>query len=156
VTAPAATGLAALAATIRQLPDAEPESSTKSSPAVKKPDLAKADPVKPKRVEAEKPEPAKPREPSRHWVQVAGTADKAGLNREYARIKAKAPKLFAGKTAWTTPLRFTNRLLVGPFKDDGEAQEFVNELAKADLSAFTWTSPAGQEIERLASGSRGS
>jgi Flp pilus assembly protein TadD len=156
VTAPAATGLAALAATIRQLPDAEPESSTKSSPAVKKPDLAKADPVKPKKAVAEKPEPAKPREPSRHWVQVAGTADKAGLNREYARIKAKAPKLFTGKTAWTTPLRFTNRLLVGPFKDDGEAQEFVNELAKADLSAFTWTSPAGQEIERLASGSRGS
>jgi hypothetical protein len=71
------------------------------------------------------------------------------MDREFARIKAKAPKLLGSRTPWTTPLRFTNRLLVGPFSSTEEAQEFVNELAKLDLSAFSWTSPAGQEIVKL-------
>jgi cell division protein FtsN len=94
--------------------------------------------------------PAAPAEPSRIWVQVAGGADKAALPREFARLKSKAPKVLAARTAWTTPLKATNRLLVGPFKTDGEAQEFVNELKKADLSGFAWTSDAGQKIEKLA------
>ena len=135
-------GLSAVAATIQQLPEEtaspKPESSsTKPAPAAEpdKAATAKADTAG---------------QPSRHWVQVAGTADKESLRGEFARIRAKAPKLLADKSAWTTPLRFTNRLLVGPFKSNDEAQDFVNELAKADLSAFTWTSPAGQEIVKLA------
>jgi hypothetical protein len=92
-----------------------------------------------------------PKETSRHWVQIAGGANEAAMTREFLRLKAKAPKLLATRTAWTTPLRATNRLLVGPFKSADEAQEFVNELAKLDLPAFSWTSPAGQEIVKLAS-----
>jgi len=78
------------------------------------------------------------------------------MSREFLRIKAKASKLLAARAAWTTPLRATNRLLVGPFKTNADAQEFVNELAKLDLPAFSWTSPAGQEIVKLAIGSRSS
>lgn len=88
--------------------------------------------------------------PSRHWVQIAGGANKDGLPREFKRLKAMAPELFSGKTAWTTPLRFTNRLLVGPFESENEAQAFVNALVEADLAAFSWTSAEGQEIEKLA------
>jgi hypothetical protein len=97
-----------------------------------------------------KEEPAA-KQPSRHWVQIAGGANEAAMTREFLRLKAKAPKLLATRTAWTTPLRATNRLLVGPFKSSEEAQDFVNELAKLDLPAFSWTSPAGQEILKLAS-----
>jgi tetratricopeptide (TPR) repeat protein len=86
--------------------------------------------------------------PSRHWVQVAGGANRAGLPAELARLRTKAPEL-AGRTAWTTPLNATNRLLVGPFPSAREAQEFVNRLAQRDVAAFAWTSPAGQEIHRL-------
>jgi hypothetical protein len=93
--------------------------------------------------------PATPAEPARIWVQVAGGADKAALPREYTRLKTKAPKLLAARAAWTTPLKATNRLLVGPFKTDEEAQEFVNELQKLSLSGFAWTSGAGQKIEKL-------
>jgi hypothetical protein len=93
--------------------------------------------------------PATPAEPSRIWVQIAGGADKAALPREFTRLKTKAPKLLAARAAWTTPLKATNRLLVGPFKSDKEAQEFVNELGKASLSGFAWTSDAGQKIEKL-------
>ena len=88
--------------------------------------------------------------PSRHWVLIAGGANTDGLPREFKRLKAKAPDLLSGKTAWTSPLRFTNRLLVGPFESETEAQAFVNALVAADLAAFSWTSAEGQEIEKLA------
>lgn len=80
---------------------------------------------------------------------MAGGANKADLPRAFGQLKTKAPTLLGSREAWTTPLRHTNRLLVGPFKTAKEAQDFVNELAKADLSAFVWTSPEGQAIEKL-------
>jgi Flp pilus assembly protein TadD len=98
---------------------------------------------------AKKPKPAPPVEPSRVWVQIAGGAQKAALPREFARLKAKAPKAFGTRPAWTTPLNATNRLLVGPFAGSKEAQAFINQLKAAKLSAFAWTSAAGQKIEKL-------
>jgi hypothetical protein len=90
-----------------------------------------------------------PREPSRHWVQIAGGANRSTLPREFARLKARAPRQLATRAAWTTAANLTNRLLVGPFASAREAQSFVNELAKADVAAFAWTSEAGQKVERL-------
>lgn len=99
---------------------------------------------------AKKEEP-KAKEPSRHWVQIAGGANEAAMEREFLRLKTKAPKLLSARTPWTTPLKATNRLLVGPFKSADDAQDFVNELSKQGVPAFSWTSPAGQEIVKLAS-----
>lgn len=93
--------------------------------------------------------PAPPANPSRVWVQIAGGANRATLPREFARLRALAPQLLGNRQAWTTPLNATNRLLVGPFANAREAQAFVNQLAGHEISAFAWTSPAGQEIERL-------
>ena len=84
------------------------------------------------------------------WVQVAGGANKADLPKAWRALVAKAPASFKGRQAWTTPLRFTNRLLTGPFTSQKEALGFVNELNKSGLSGFAYTSPAGQDIERLA------
>jgi Flp pilus assembly protein TadD len=161
--APAAADFSSIAALIQSLPEqAEPapapvqiaQAEVKPpapKPAAKKPEPKKAEAKKPepKKAEVKKAEPVKAA-PSRVWVQIAGGADKKALPREYARLKAKAPKLLGARGAWTTPLRATNRLLVGPFKTDQEAQAFVNELNKLDFEAFSWTSPAGQEIEKLA------
>lgn len=96
-----------------------------------------------------KPDPAKA-EPARNWAQVAGGANVSDLPKTWRGLVAKAPAEFKGRQAWTTPLRFTNRLLVGPFKTPGEAQSFVNAIGKKGLSAFAWTSEAGQKIEKLA------
>jgi hypothetical protein len=130
-----------------------PADQKKAAPAVAKKDPP-ADSKKAAAAATARKEPAKkpsaPAEPSRHWVQVAGGADKAALPRELARLKAKAPKLLAARGGWTAPLNATNRLLVGPFKSGGEAQAFVNQLKAADLSAFAWTSAAGEKIEKLA------
>ncbi len=92
---------------------------------------------------------AKAKTSERYWAQVAGGANKADLPKAFARLKEKSPKLFVGRSAWTTPLRATNRLLVGPFKTIEAAQDFVNLAGKESLSAFAYTSPAGQEIEKL-------
>jgi hypothetical protein len=93
--------------------------------------------------------PAQPTNPSRHWVQIAGGANRAALPREFARLRTLAPQQLGRRDAYTAAARATNRLLVGPFASDRAAQEFVNQLAGHNVSAFAWTSDAGQEIERL-------
>ncbi len=114
-----------------------------------KPDPKAGDPKAAAAKGKAKPDPAKA-EPSRNWAQVAGGANVSDLPKTWRGLVAKAPAEFKGRQAWTTPLRFTNRLLVGPFKTPAEAQAFVNAIGKKGLSAFAWTSEAGQKIDKLA------
>ncbi|MEA3035565.1 MAG: hypothetical protein QOH04_1330 [Sphingomonadales bacterium] len=133
----ASSRLADLAATIDALPDPVRAASAHAA-AAKKPE---------KRAEARpKVEP----QPSRSWVQIAVAPERSSLPHEFARLKAKAPKLFAARAAWTAPMGNTNRLLVGPFDTPKEAQVFVRDLAKADLGAFAWTSDEGEKVQKLA------
>lgn len=129
-------------------PEAAPQETPPAQVAEAKP-APKPKPAAVKPAPQKKAEPAKPREPSRIWVQLAVAQDKKAFPGEYRRIKAKAPKLLTSTTAWTTPLRSTNRLLVGPFKTEKEARDLVNELSKLKISSFAWTSEAGQAIEKL-------
>ncbi|OYX49257.1 MAG: hypothetical protein B7Y97_09230 [Sphingomonas sp. 32-66-10] len=127
----------------------KPEPVAKSAAVTKTDPKAKSDP-KAKAASKAKPkiDPAKA-EPARHWVQVAGGADLKALPRAWKAAVADAPAEFRGKQAWTTPLRFTNRLLAGPFKTATAAQEFVNAIRKKGVESFAWTSEAGQKIEKL-------
>ncbi len=88
-------------------------------------------------------------DPARAWVQVAGGSSVRDLPKEWSRLRDKAPAAFKGRSAYTTPLRFTNRLLAGPFKSEDEAQGFVNLIAKSGLTGFVFTSEAGQKIDKL-------
>lgn len=91
-----------------------------------------------------------PAHPSRHWVQIATVPDEAGLTREFTRLRGRASEQLNGRQIYTAPYgRSSNRLLVGPFDTSRAAQEFVNQLGRASVSAFAWTSEAGQEIERV-------
>jgi hypothetical protein len=81
-------------------------------------------------------------------VQVAGGANVADLPKAWNALTAKNPAL-KKRQAWTTPLRFTNRLLTGPFASSAEAQAYVNTLGKDGLSAFAFQSEAGQKVTRL-------
>ncbi|MEO7177320.1 MAG: SPOR domain-containing protein, partial [Allosphingosinicella sp.] len=145
---PTGSRLADLSATLADI--AEPEAApartaaAKTRPAAKPQSAQRAAATPP----AKKPK-AEPVEPSRIWVQIAGGAVKGALPREYARLKAKAPKVLGPHGAWSTPLNATNRLLVGPFAGAKEAQAFVNQLKSEKLSGFAWTSPAGQKVEKL-------
>ncbi len=86
--------------------------------------------------------------PSRIWVQVAGGANQGDLAKAWSGVKAKSPAL-AARAGYSTPLRATNRVLTGPFKTDAEARTFVNQLAKQGVSAFPFTSDAGQAVTKL-------
>ena len=88
-------------------------------------------------------------EPARVWVQVAGGANEAALEKAWNALKTKAPDLFRNRQGWSTPLRATNRVLTGPFKSEEEAQAFVNQMAKAGLSGFVFASTKGQQVTRL-------
>lgn len=136
----AAPGLAGIASLIASLSDAE-------MPPAK---VAKASSSTPTQSTPEAKETvASGAPPRRHWVQLAGVDDKSAVAGEYGRLVGKAPALFRGKSGWTTPLGDANRLLVGPFDSADDAQQFVNALAKVELAGFSWSSPAGQEIEKL-------
>lgn len=87
--------------------------------------------------------------PSRVWVQVSGGANVRDLPKAWASVRDRAPAL-KGKAAWSTPLRFTNRVLTGPFASQAEAQNFVNLLAKSGVSGFVFTSDKGQPVSRVA------
>lgn len=137
-----ASRLADLAEVVAALPADEPR-----PPPARQTRTAEARPAAAPR--AGRSRPAQPANPSRHWVQVAGGANRTALPGTFARLRALAPALLGARIAYTTPLNATNRLLVGPFDSDREAQAFVNQLSGKSVAAFAWTSPAGQEIERL-------
>ncbi|RYY46074.1 MAG: SPOR domain-containing protein [Sphingomonadales bacterium] len=125
----------------------KPEPAKPAAKPVAKPDAKKPDP-KAKKPDPKKPDPAKA-EPVRAWVQVAGGANEAALSKAWKAVVAKAPAAMKGKSGWSTPLRATNRVLAGPFKSSAEAQAFVNMLGKEGVSAFVFTSEAGQKVTRL-------
>ena len=56
-----------------------------------------------------------------------------------------------GRQPVVSAIKGWSRLLVGPFKDGEEAQEFVNDLHAAKLEGFVWTAPSGLKLEKLAS-----
>jgi hypothetical protein len=99
-------------------------------------------------------EPAKPAKAaasaSRIYVQLAGGANADRMGREYDRIRKTKAALFRARTPLVSEVKGWSRLLVGPFKDADEAQEFVNSLHAAKLEGFVWTAPGGLKLEKLA------
>ncbi len=90
--------------------------------------------------------------PSRIWVQLGVSANRAGFNYEISRMRRAAPELFKNRTAHVAPIGSSHRLLVGPFPDAGAARAFINGLKQKDIAALSWTSPAGTQVERFAAG----
>lgn len=117
------------------------------SPKVK----AKAKPTAKPKEAAKKPDPPKAIEPaSPHYVQLASGAHAERMEMEFKRIKAKKPSLFGGRVARVTNGKELFRLVIGPFKSKGEAQEFTNQLAKAGIDGFSYTAPDGMTFEKIA------
>ena len=102
-----------------------------------------------KKAKAKEEAKAKKSNPSRYWVQIASGAYKPDLDKEWDKQKSLHGKQLAGKSAWTTPYKSTNRLLIGPFASSDAAQDYVNEAREGGLSCFPVTTSAGQKVERL-------
>src|SRR3546814_9964845 len=72
------------------------------------------------------------------------------MPREWARLKAKAPAVLARRTPYVAAASGTNRLLIGPFDSLSAARDVVNRLSGVGISTFPWTSPAGEDVDKLA------
>jgi Flp pilus assembly protein TadD len=141
--------IAELAAAVATLPSAPPPAarpgvSTRTAAAPKPGPVAESAKKKPQVARK-----TAPKEARHHWVQIGIGEDDEALPGEFQRLRVKAGKLLAARTAWTAPMGETNRILVGPFASKEDAQDFVNELAEKKLRAFAWTSPAGEKVAKL-------
>jgi Flp pilus assembly protein TadD len=87
--------------------------------------------------------------PARHWVQIAGGANKHDLGKEWDKLKGRWPTQLAGRSPWTTHYRFTNRLLIGPFPTSQAAQNWVTERKKEGFATFRVETRAGDPVERV-------
>ena len=101
-----------------------------------------------KREKAEKAAAAK-RNPARVWVQVATGRNDSGLGITLKRIRSDNEAALKGLSGWSAPYKATNRILVGPMKSAGAARELVGKLAKNGVSAMTYSSDAGEEVEKI-------
>ncbi|WP_162875579.1 SPOR domain-containing protein [Sphingomonas crusticola] len=145
---PSASQTAAPAAPTRAELAAEAKLEAKARAAEKR----KADALaaaKAKREQEEEERAVARKNPARHWVQVAGGANKADLGREWAKLKAKWPTQLAGRSPWTTHYRFTNRLLIGPFATSAAAQDWVGDRKKEGFATFRVETAAGDPVERV-------
>lgn len=86
--------------------------------------------------------------PRRLWVQIASSPNQGLLPGEFRRLRGKTDAL-KGQSAYIGPMGNMHRLLVGPFESGSAASTLVNEMAKAGIKTFAWTSPAGVAIEKL-------
>jgi hypothetical protein len=92
---------------------------------------------------------APPSHPSRIWVQVLTGGNKDMFDDAWRRMARQASDAFRGRKPYVTPWRSNFRLLTGPFESEAAAQAFLNQLTRAHISGFQWTSPAGQAIDTL-------
>ncbi len=102
-----------------------------------------------KREKAEKAAAAK-RNPARIWVQIATGRNDSGLGLTLKRIRSDNEAALKGLSGWSAPYKATNRILVGPMKSAAAARELVGKLAKNGVSAMTFNSDAGEEVEKIA------
>lgn len=101
-----------------------------------------------KRDKVEKAASAK-RNPARVWVQIATGRNDSGLGITLRHLRSDNEAALKGLTGWSTPYKATNRILVGPMKSTASARELVGKLARNGVSALTYSSDAGEEVDKI-------
>ena len=85
----------------------------------------------------------------RIWVQLASGSSPDALPEQFRRMKARHRELFEGISGYVADAPGRSRLLIGPFRNESEANIFVDDLESVSVDAFSWTSPPGQMIRKL-------
>ena len=89
--------------------------------------------------------------PRRLWLQLASGADANALPRQFARMKRTNDELFDGIPGFVAESEGKARLLIGPFKDAGDADTFAQDLAAAHITAFQWRNSETDRIGQVVS-----
>jgi tetratricopeptide (TPR) repeat protein len=85
----------------------------------------------------------------RYWVQLASGTNAAVLPDEFRRIASRSPDYFEGLNGYVAESGGELRLLIGPFKDRGDAKDFAEVLEDEHIRASSWVSPPGQPIRKI-------
>ena len=64
-------------------------------------------------------------------------------------MKKRNRDLFEGVDGYIVEEPGRARLLIGPFRNNEEANIFADDLASVHIEAFTWTNRPGQAIRKL-------
>jgi hypothetical protein len=83
------------------------------------------------------------------WIQLASGPNSTALLDQFDRMKKRNRDLFEGIDGYVVEEPGRARLLIGPFRNDEEANIFADDLAAVHIEAFTWTNRPGQAIRKL-------
>jgi Flp pilus assembly protein TadD len=87
--------------------------------------------------------------PRRHWVQLASGPNANALPEQLRRSRSRADDLLDGISGYVAEDPGRARLLIGPFRNEDEAQIFADDLESVGVRAFRWTNPQGQLIRKI-------
>jgi Flp pilus assembly protein TadD len=83
------------------------------------------------------------------WLQLASGSNSAALPDQFRRIKQRSDDLLEGISGYVVEGPDTARLLIGPFKNESDANIFAEDLASLRIDASSWTNQPGQTIRKL-------
>lgn len=86
---------------------------------------------------------------SRYWLQI-GSGDAAKLPQEFRRLASRNRDAFEGLSGFVAEDGGKALLLIGPFRNAGEARTFADDLAILNIDASQWTSAPGQAVRKIA------
>ncbi|WP_309612311.1 SPOR domain-containing protein [Sphingomonas sp.] len=88
--------------------------------------------------------------PKRVWIQLASGASETALAGQFERLAQREPAIFAGIRPYVTNVDGRTKLLIGPFKSSEDSRIFLENLADVRIEGFSWISPEGQVVRKLA------
>jgi hypothetical protein len=81
------------------------------------------------------------------WLQLASGQNAAAFSQQFERIRSKDRELFEGIPGYVAKSPDHARLVIGPFRNAGDADTFAADLETVNISAFKWSnSPADQIV----------
>jgi Flp pilus assembly protein TadD len=85
-------------------------------------------------------------EPRKIWLQLSSGHNPEAFPGQFEQLKRRHRELFEGIPGYVATSGDRARLVVGPFKDSGDAQIFAEDLASEQISAFQWSNSASDRI----------
>jgi Flp pilus assembly protein TadD len=81
------------------------------------------------------------------WLQLASGQNEAAFSAQFERIRSKDRELFQGITGYVAKSPDRARLVIGPFRNAGDADIFAEDLQTVEVTSFKWSnSPADQIV----------
>ena len=129
-------------------PAAAPPVQATAQQASPVPQIAYSVPVV-RRQPVQRAQPARAAVARRIWLQLASGSDPAAFPDQFRRIKLRGEDMFDGIQGYVVKAPDRSRLLIGPFRNNEDAQTFAANLADLHITAFSWTNSPSDTIVPL-------